>query len=134
MRVFYIFRINKEFKTITRDRPYNLYLALDSIHSMRKKEVKLAYKLYSEICDPQDKTQINLELFQELKNNDNYINFQNSHLINDYYTKENSKLIVSEAFLKVKSSLNNPTFFELLKSIPNLFVIDFYSKDYFWLS
>ena len=60
MRVFYIFRINKEFKTITRDRPYNLYLALDSIHSMRKKEVKLAYKLYSEICDPQDKTQINL--------------------------------------------------------------------------
>lgn len=134
MRVFYIFKINKEFKTITKDKPYNLFLALNSIHNMNSNEISLAYKLYSEICDPQDKTRINLVLFNILKNHDNYIKFQNCHLINDYYSKENSKLTVNEAYLKIKSSLNNPTFFELLKSVPNLFVIDFYSKDYFWLS
>ena len=134
MRTFYIFKINKEFKTITKDKPYNLYLALNGIHNMDSREVNLAYKLFCEICEPQDKMNVNISLFSLLKDNDNYTKFQNRHLINDYYTSESSKLIVNETYLKVKSTKNNPSFFKLLKQIPNLFVIDFYSKDYFWLS
>lgn len=134
MRTFYIFKINREFKIITRDKPYNLFLALNNIHNMPSGEIGIAIKLFDEICEPQDKTSINLSLFNQLRDSDDYTKFQNSHLINNYYTSENSKLIVNEAYLKINSSLNNPTFFKLLKTIPNLFVIDFYSKDYFWLS
>ena len=60
VRTFYIFKINNDFKTITKDKPYNLYLALDNIHSMNNKEVGLAYRLFNEICEPQDKLKINL--------------------------------------------------------------------------
>lgn len=134
MRTFYIFKINREFKTITKDNPYNLFLALDEIHDMNTKEVNLAYRLFNEICAPQDKMQVNLSLFNSLKDNDSYTKFKNRHLINDYFTGENSKLTVNETYLKIKSSKNDPSFFKLLRSIPNLFVIDFYSKDYFWLS
>ena len=134
MRTFYIFKINREFKTITRNKPYNLYLALDNIHSMNSENVSLAYKLFDEICDMPNTKELNLTIFNEYKDSDYYIKFNNNHLINNYYTTENSKLTINKTYLKLKSSLNNPTFFKALKNIPNLFVIDFASKDYFWLS
>ena len=134
LRTFYIFKISKEFKVITKDKPYNLYLALDNIHSMNTDELNLAYKLFDEICDRPDVKKLNLSVFNTLKDSDYYIKFNNNHLINNYYTTENSKLTINRSYLKIKSSLNNPTFFKILKSIPNLFVIDFSSKDYFWLS
>lgn len=134
MRTFYIFKINKEFKVITKDKPYNLYLALDNIHNMNSKDLKLAYKLFDEICDVNTKSNINNSIFNELKENDSYTKFNNNHIIYDYYTRENSKLIINKSYIKLKSTSNNPTFFNILKNFPNLFVIDFNSKDYFWLS
>lgn len=134
LRTFYIFKINKEFKTITKDKPYNLYLALDNIHSMNSDNVSLAFTLFNEICDKTSPKDLNLSVFNELKDSDYYIKFNNNHLINNYFTTENSKLTVNRTYLKLKSSINNPTFFKILSSIPNLFVIDFNHKDYFWLS
>lgn len=134
MRTFYVFKINKEFKVITKDEPYNLYLALNNIYTMDKSNVNLAYRLFDEICDISDTRKLDLQVFNKLKDNDYYIKFNNNHLINNYYTDENSKLTINKSFLKIKSSANYPTFFSILKSVPNLFVIDFTSKDYFWLS
>ena len=118
MRTFYIFKINKEFKTITRNQPYNLYLALDNIHSMNEDNVKLAYKLFDQICDIPNSKEINLFVFNEFKNSDSYIKFNNNHIINNYYTTENSKLIVHRTYIKLKSTINNPTFFKTLKIFP----------------
>lgn len=134
MRTFYIFKINKEFKTITKNKPYNLFLALDNIHNMPNEELSLACRLFDEICDSTNAKELNLSIFNALKNSDYYIKFNNNHLINNYYTTENSKLTVNRTYLKLKSTINNPTFFKTLKNIPNLFVIDFKAKDYFWLS
>lgn len=134
LRTFYIFKINKEFKTITKNKPYNLYLALDNIHKMDTKDINLAYRLFDEICDIDKKVNINASIFNEFKDNDSYTKFNNNHLIYDYYTKENSKLTINTSYLKLKSTSNNPIFFNILKDYPNLFVIDFGSKDYFWLS
>lgn len=134
MRTFYIFKISKEFKTITKNKPYNLFLALDNIHNMDSDDVSLACRLFEEICDKPNVKELNLSIFNELKNSDYYIKFNNNHLINNYYTTENSKLTINKTYLKLKSTLNNPTFFKTLRIIPNLFVIDFSSKDYFWLS
>ena len=134
MRTFYIFKINKEFKIITKDKPYNLYLALDNIYRMDAKDINLAYTLFDQICDVSKTVNINSSIFNELKDNDTYTKFNNSHLIYDYYSQENSKLTINTSYIKLKSTSNNPIFFKTLKNIPNLFVVDFGSKDYFWLS
>ncbi len=134
MRTFYIFRISPEFKIITRNKPYNLYLALDNIHSLNHSEISLAIRLYDEVCDRNDVRSLNLSIFNLLRDSDYYMKFNNNHIINNYYTDESSKLTVYKCYLKLKSSLNNPTFFNTLKVYPNLFVVDFQSKDYFWLS
>ncbi len=134
MRTFYIFKINDAFKTITLDKPYNLYLALDSIHSMGSDEISLAMKLFEEMCDKNDVSSLNLSIFNLLRDSDAYTKFNNNHIINNYFTDESSKLTVYKTYLKLKSSKNNPTFFSTLRYIPNLFVVDFVGKDYFWLS
>ncbi len=134
MRTFYIFKINDAFKTITLNKPYNLYLALDNIHSMDKEELPLAFRLYEEVCDKNDVRSLNLSIFNLLRESDAYTKFNNNHIINNYYTDESSKLTIYKTYLKLKTSKNNPTFFNTLKCFPNLFVVDFAGKDYFWLS
>ncbi|MCI8498384.1 MAG: sporulation inhibitor of replication protein SirA [Bacilli bacterium] len=134
MRTFYIFKINKEFKIITKNKPYNLYLALDNIHNMDRSDVLLATRLYEEVCDKNDVISLNMSIFNHLSESDYYTKFNNAHIINNYFTDESSKLTVNKTYLKLKTTLNNPTFFETLKNIPNLFVVDFTSRDYFWLS
>ena len=134
MRTFYIFKINKEFKILTKNSPYNLFLALDNIHSMDKTDLSLAAKLYDEVCVQNDVSKMNLSLFKDMRDSDYYIKYNNNHIINNYYTEESSKLIVYKTYLKLKSSGNSSTFFRALKQYPNLFVVDFNSKDYFWLS
>lgn len=134
MRTFYIFKINDAFKTITIDKPYNLFLALDNIHRMDKSELALAVRLYEEVCDRNDVRSLNLSIFNLLRESDAYTKFNNHHIINNYYTDESSKLTIHKTYLKLKSSKNNPTFFETLKVFPNLFVVDFADRDYFWLS
>ena len=134
MRTFYIFKINDAFKTITLNKPYNLYLALDNIHRMDKEELSLAMKLYEEVCDKNDIRSLNLSIFNLLRDSDAYTKFNNNHIINNYYTDESSKLTIYQTYLKLKTSKNDPTFFETLRYFPNLFVVDFTGKDYFWLS
>ena len=101
---------------------------------MDKDNISLAYKLFDDICEISDTKILNISIFNKFKDNDYYIKFNNNHLINNYYTEENSKLTINKSYFKLKSSTNYPTFFSILKNIPNLFVIDFKSKDYFWLS
>lgn len=134
MRTFYIFKINREFRTLTIRNPYSLYLALDNIHSLDKSDISLAIDLYNQVCDANDVRALNLSIFNILRESDYYTKFNNNHIINNYFTDESSKLTVHKTYLKLKSSGENPTFFKTLKVIPNLFVVDFASKDYFWLS
>lgn len=134
MRTFYIFKINDSFKTITHSKPFNLYRALDNIHSMDRSDLSLAIHLYENVCDRHDVRSLNLSIFNSLRESDCYTKFNNHHIINNYFTEESSKLTIYKTYLKLKSNDNYPTFFKTLKNIPNLFVIDFASKDYFWLS
>lgn len=134
MRTYYIFKITPEFKTLTRNQPYNLYLALDNIHTMDKKDISLAAKLFEEVCTEVDVRSLNLSIFNILQDNDSYTKFNNHHIINNYFTDESSKLTVSKTYLKLKSTINNPTFFSTLKVFSDLFVVDFAMRDYFWLS
>ena len=42
-------------------------VALDNIHSMDKKELPLAVKLYEEVCDKNDVRSLNLSIFNLLR-------------------------------------------------------------------
>ena len=55
-------------------------------------------------------------------------------MYNNYYTDEVSKLIVKSSFMVLKSNKVNSIFLTVLAHIPNIFIIDFDNRDYFWLS
>ena len=54
-------------------------------------------------------------------------------MIYDYYTKEESKLIINTNYLYIKSTKQIPTFLKSITRKEKIFVIDFENIDYFWL-
>ncbi len=133
MRTFYIFKINDEFYSLTKDCPYNLYKSLEQIYRLNKVNLSDAYNLFSSICLPFDKCEVNKNLFNEYKENENYIKFNNVHIINDYFSNEKSKLIIKNSHLTLITSKINPIYFNDLKKIKGIFICDFKNIDYFYL-
>ena len=61
------------------------------------------------------------------------IHIRDTHMIYDYYTKEESKLIVNTNYLVIKSTKQIPTFLKAITRKEYVFVCDFDNTDYFWL-
>lgn len=132
MRTFYIFNISKEFKTLTKDNPYNLFKSFEEIYNFNRNDIFIAYELFFQIAIPFDKKKLNLNICDHNRHNNNYTKFNNIHIINNYYTDEQSELVINNSFLLLKTSLIAPTFLKDIQN-ENLFVCDFQNKDYFWL-
>ncbi len=133
MRTFYIFKINKEFVTLTKNCPYNLFKSMEEIYYTDKNDLSTAYNIYEQIILPLDKTKINLDLFEKYKENDHYTKFRSTHMINNFYSDEQTKLIVNSSFILLRSTKSTPTFLKKLSEFENMFACDFENKDYFWL-
>lgn len=133
MRTFYLFRINQEFMNLTARNPYNLYKTMEDIYYLKRDEVDIGYNMFKQIVLPFNQERINDYLFYLYKNDDHYTKYNNNHMINNFYTDEQSKLIVNKTFLLLKTTKVKPTFFENLKVDNGIFVCDFVNKDYFWL-
>jgi hypothetical protein len=134
MRTFYIFKITKEYYKLTEDIPFNLYSTYLSIKLGTQNNLPYLYKEFFSFTELWNKKNINFYLYQKLNKFDGYTIYSNTHMFNNYYTDEVSKLIIKNSYLILKSNKENSTFFTILSEIPNLFVIDFENKDYFWLS
>lgn len=133
MRNYYIFLINKETYTLTKNKPNNLYKILESIYLLDKKDSNLGYKMFNKICNPINKKNINKLLIDTFSNNLNYTTIKNTHIINDFLNNESTKLIVYNSHIKLRSNFIYPTLLESIKNIPYLFVCDFQNMDYFYL-
>jgi len=133
MRTFYIFKINNEFTTLTKDYPLNLYKNMESIYYLEKNDFDLAYKMFEKLADPFDKKTINNKIFKNYRQNQNYTKWGNTHMFNNYYTDEESQLTIRNAHLILISTVGNPVFFNDLSDMKDLFVCDFQNKDYFWM-
>ena len=133
MRTFYIFKINNEFATLTKNCPYNLFKSMEQIYYADKNDVSTAYNIYEQIILPLNKMKINLDLFSQYKKDDHYTKFRDTHMINNFYNDEQTKLIVNSSYMVLKSTKSSPTFLDDLRELENLFVCDFENKDYFWL-
>lgn len=133
MRTFYIFKINNEFKILTKNRSYNLYKTIENIYNLREEDYGLGITMFEQIAEVIDSKQANLKIFDINRHNDTYTKFSNIHMINNYYNDEVSKLIINKSHLILKSSKEFPTFLKELNFDNNLFACDFQNKDYFWI-
>ncbi len=133
MRTFYIFYINKEFKTLTKDNPYNLYKILENIYLLDKNDVNLGIDLFDQIAIPFEKNRVNTFIYDNFKNNDFYSKNFNTHKMYNKYRDERFKIETHLAYISLKTNINKKTIFEKIFLNPNLFVCDFKNKDYFWV-
>ena len=133
MRTFYLFKIKTNYSILTKNNPYNLYKTLEEIYHLKKDEIKVAYDLFSQIRDTFNKELLDNNIYEYYKNRYTYTKIKNTHIINDYYTKEKSKLIINPTYLLIQSTKQIPTFLRTITKKNNIFVCDFDNIDYFWL-
>lgn len=132
MRTYYVFKINKYFSYVYKNKPYKIYKTIEEIYHVKEYDMVLTYKIYEQIALTFNKTKLN-EYFNEVyKGNNFYHKNNNTHIYSDNY--EYTKLVVTNSNLKIKSNINNPIFFKDINNCyDNIFICDFINKDYFWL-
>ena len=133
MRHFYIFNISNEFIILTKTHPYTLFKTFEELYYMPKKDINYGANIYDNITTPIEKINLNKEIFNDYKLDDHYTKFMNTHLYNNYFSDENTKLTINNSFIKLDTTSINPVFFKFLNKYNHLFVCDFENKDYFWL-
>lgn len=133
MRTFYLFKIKKNYFNLTKESPYNLYKAIENIYYLKKEELSTGYNFFNQISDTFNKEYLDNNIFEYYKHRYTYTKVHNTHMINDYYSNEKSKLIINKTFMFIKSTKQFPTFLKAITRKENIFVCDFINKDYFWL-
>ena len=133
MRQFYVFKIKKEYATLTKRNPYHLYHTLEQIYYVDKSDISLGLDLYQRIVEPFNRRQLDINLFKKYKDNYFYTKYSNIHQIHDVYRHEDTKLTVCKTYLGIESTIPRPAFLKDLENENNLFFCDFENKDYFWL-
>ncbi len=132
MRKFYIFKINNEFKVLNKDNGYDLYRQMENIKHLDKSEFYNGIKIYETLANIFNKTEIDRQLYEKNKDSYFYTKYKYTHIINNYYRNEESRLTVNKAYLLLETNALKPSFFKNLKNM-GLFVCDFENKDYFWI-
>ena len=133
MRTFYLFKINDEYSKLTKNIPYNLYNTYLNMKLSNKDNYKYIEKQYKNITSDLKKEELNKLISDILIYSDSYTIYRNIHQYNNYFSKEVSRLIIYNTFMILETNIIESIFLNILKNIPNLFIIDFINKDYFWL-
>lgn len=133
MRTFYLFKVKDEYSKLTKNIPYNLYNTYASIRVSSPDNLNYIYNQYKSITEKVSVADINKYLMTSMSKYDGYSIYRNTHMYNNYYSDEVSKLVVYNSYFILKCNKSPSTFLSVLYHIPNLFVIDFENKDYFWL-
>ncbi len=132
MRVYYVFYINNYFSYVYKNKPYKLYKLIEEMFHIKEYDVVLTYRYFEQIALSFDKESLNNYIYNRLYEDEEYYKCSNIHIINNKY--EYSKLVINNSNIKIKTNKNNSLFIKILNEYSdNLFVCDFYNKDYFWL-
>ena len=133
MRTFYVFKINKEMSILLKDSPYNLYKTLEGIYFLNKEYVSYGACLLEQLISLIDVAKFDRLLYEKNKDNDFYMKIGSHHKIVNKYRKEETNIFVKRTHLLITTNVLSKNLSMFLDS-NNLFVCDFYNKDYFWLS
>lgn len=135
MKVYYIFKIKKEFVNLYKDTPSVLYNILKSIYYLDKEEVEYGYNLFNQLILPIKKKDLDRNLFIKLHQDIPYSKRKDTHYINNLYRNEVSRLIINNYYIKLEVEQNFSSFFNILnKEENNLFVCAFKKTDFFFLN
>ena len=134
MKVYYIFKIKKEFVNLYQDMPSVLYNILKSIYYLDKESVNYGYNLFNQLINTLDKYKLDRELYIEMHKSIPYIKKQDIHIINNLYKDEVSRLRINNFFMKLELDQDYSTFYNYLKNKEeNLFICNFKETDFFFL-
>ena len=132
MRVFYIYSVNDFFSSVYEQYPYKLYKMLEDAYLTNKYDMVLYSSNYGQITYNFNKLFMNHYIMANHKLNGYYCKKDNTHIITS--NQDYSKLKIGSHFLKLKSSINYPSFFDTIRDLRgNIFICDFENKDYYWL-
>ena len=135
MKVYYIFKLKKEFVKLYQDTPSVLYNILKSIYYLDREEVEYGYNLFNQLIIPLKKKNIDKSIFIKFHQDIPYTKRKNIHYINNLYRNEISRLIVNNYYIKLEAEQNFSSFFEILnKELDDLFVCSFKETDFFFLN
>ena len=129
-----MFKINRNYATLGLTKPENLYIMLKSIYSYNKKDILIALDLFNEICLSINSDFFNKYIYSNLKNDEFYTMFKNTHMYHNYFTGEESKMSVNKSNIRIKSNVNDNIFLINLENLTHLFVCDFINDYYRFFS
>ena len=134
MKVYYIFKLKKEFIDLYKDTPSVLYNILKSIYYLDKEEVDYGYNLFKQLISPFVKDNLDRKLFIKYHKDIPYSKRKDTHYINNLYRNEISRLTINNSYIRLEIEQNFSTFFEILKETNNdLFACSFKPIDFFFL-
>lgn len=134
MRTFYLFEVKEKVLRNYKNNYEELYSLLESIHHLKTEDIVLGYNIFQHLVNPLNKDEFNEYVKRNNLNNENYICYNYTHTINDFYFDESSKMIINNSHMKIKTNKNIPSFFYNIRNFNNIFVCDFENHDYFLLN
>ncbi len=133
MRTFYLFDIKENVLKNYRNNYEELYGLLESIHYLKTEDIILGFNIYQKLVNPMKKEEYNDYIKKNNLGKENYICYNYTHTINDFYFNESTKMIINNSHIKIKTNKNVPSFFYNIRNFKNIFVCDFNNHDYFLL-
>ena len=133
MRTFYLFDVKENILKNYRNNYEELYSLLESIHYLKTEDIILGFNIYQRIVNPMKKEEYNDYIKKNNLGKENYICYNYTHTINDFYFNESTKIIINNSHIKIKTNKNVPSFFYNIRNFKNIFVCDFNNHDYFLL-
>jgi len=133
MRTYYLFEIKENILKNYKNNYEELYNMLESINLLKTEDIILGYNLFNKLVNPIKKSEINDYIRDSYISNENYLCFDSTHTINDFYYNETTKMNINNSHIKIKTNKNTPSFFFDIRKYSNIFVCDFENQDYFLL-
>lgn len=133
MRTFYLFDVKENILKNYRNNYEELYSLLESIHYLKTEDIILGFNIYQKLVNPMKKEEYNNYIKKNNLGKENYICYNYTHTINDFYFNESTKMIINNSHIKIKTNKNVPSFFYNIRNFKNIFVCDFNNHDYFLL-
>lgn len=133
MRIFYAFKIKKEFYDLYSDTPSVLYSFFNQLYYFKKEDLEYGSNLFRQIVDKFDKEELDKRLFIKLHNKMRYCKRKDEHIINNLYKDEISVMKIKKSYIVINSNKNCTEFFDFLNESDDcIFVCDFINQDYFY--
>ena len=135
MKVYFIFNIKDEFVNLYKDNSQVLYNILKQIYYLKKEEVEYGYNLFRELTKPIEKGKMDKEIFIKLHRELPYMKRKDTHIYNNLYKDEVSRLTIKGSYIKLSLEQNFSTFLTILNSFSkNFFVCSFMKDTFFFLN